>query len=151
MNTALATLAGTALLTSALAFGTVAPAVAQEPAAAPATAATPQSTAKLSYSNKWRIQVSEGAKSDGDIIFQVTPKGGTRQDVSVAVKKGTGENNVAQTIEKSFEKQLDTKKFHVEVDDGEDVLVKKGYSEPDFALQLVSSSVEGVRLNIEKE
>jgi len=151
MNSDLATLAGTALLTSALALGTVTRAVAQEPAAAPATAAAPSSTAKLSYSNKWRIRVSKGAKSDGEIVFQVTPKGGATQDVSVAVKKGTGENNVAQAIEKSFEKQLDKKKFHVEVDDGEDVLVKKGHSEPDFALRLLSSSLEGVRLDIEKE
>jgi hypothetical protein len=117
-------------------------------AAPDATAATER---KLSYSNKWRIEVSEGANSDGEIVFHVTPKGGSTQVVTVKIDDGTSENRVARTIEKAFDKQLDKRKYDVETDDGEDVLVKKDLSEPEFALELVSSNVKAVRLNVEKE
>ena len=45
--------------------------LAQEPAAAPAPAASPD----LKYSNKWRIEVKEGANNDGVARFEVTPEG----------------------------------------------------------------------------
>ncbi|RPI14347.1 MAG: hypothetical protein EHM60_06910 [Lysobacterales bacterium] len=107
--------------------------------------------AKLSYSNKWRIEVSEGANSDGEIVFRVTPKGGTAQDVRVKIDDGRGEDGVARDIKNTFEKQLDTSKYDIEIDDGEDVLVKKDLTEPVFALVLVSSTVKSVRLRVEKE
>jgi hypothetical protein len=39
----------------------------------------------------------------------------------------------------------------VEVDDGEDVLVKKKRGERDFMLTIVENSVQGVRLNPDQE
>ena len=50
-----------------------------------------------------------------------------------------------------FEENLDGRKFHVEVDDGEDVLVKKRGDAPNFALEAVSSTVKSVRLRMQKE
>ena len=105
---------------------------------------------KPSYSNKWRIECSSGADSAGTMQFRITPKDGTSTDVSVAIAKGRGENDVAKDIRDAMKKTLDTKTFHVEVDDGEDVLVKKRKG-PDFALELVQTTVTGTRLNIEKE
>ena len=103
-----------------------------------------------SYSNKWRVEVSESAKSDGTMLFRVTPKEGTPVDVTVSIKDGRGENNIAKDIRDAFKAALDPKSFHTETDDGEDVLLKKKKG-PDFALVLVESTVESVRLNIEKE
>ena len=103
-----------------------------------------------SYSNKWRVEVSESAKSDGTMLFRVTPKEGTPVEVTVAIKDGRGENNIAKDIRDAFKAALDPKSFHTETDDGEDVLLKKKKG-PDFALVLVESTVEAVRLNIEKE
>jgi hypothetical protein len=57
---------------------------------------------------------------------------------------------VATDIRDALKVALDVKTYKVEVDDGEDVLVKK-LKGPDFALELVSSSVTNVRLNIQKE
>ncbi len=142
-------IAAAALLAIAFAPATVAVAADQE--TAPAAAAAPQATGTPHYSNKWRIEVSEGANSDGVIVFNVTPKGGTTQEVSVTVKDGTSENHVARVIRDAFDKQLDSKKFSAEIDDGEDVLVQRHHSEPDFALQLVSSTVKSMRLHVEKE
>ena len=105
---------------------------------------------KPSLSNKWRVEVSESAKSDGTILFRVTPKDGTPVEVTVSIKDGRGENNIAKDIRDAFKAALDPKSFHTETDDGEDVLLKKKKG-PDFALVLVESTVEAVRLNIEKE
>ena len=58
-------------------------------------AATPASAEELKLSNKWRVNVSESAKSDGTILFRVTPKDGTAVDVPVAIKDGTSENHVS--------------------------------------------------------
>jgi len=102
-------------------------------------------------SNKWRIEVSGGANSDGTMLFRVTPDKGTPVDVTVPIKDGRGENNVAQDIKAMMKKTLDPKTYHVEVDDGEDVLVKKKWKSPNFALVLVESTVKGSKIRIKKE
>lgn len=110
-----------------------------------------QGSADLRYSNKWRIEVSEGANSDGEFVFHVTPKGGQTQVITIQVDDGESEDHVARTIKKGFEKQLDTRKYDIELDDGEDVLVKKDLTEPVFALEIISSTVKSVRLHLQKE
>lgn len=130
---------GPRLVVSALLAGLITtPALAQE------------SAPELAYSNKWRLEVSEGANNAGVMNFRVTPKGGTAIDIPVALKKGRGEDGCARDIRDTFKKTLDKDAYHVEVDDGEDVLVKvrKG---PDVAVELVSSDVKGTRVNLQKE
>jgi hypothetical protein len=105
---------------------------------------------ELKLSNKWRVEVSEGANSDGNIVFRVTPDQGTPTDVTVAIKDGRNENNVAQDIAAGLKKGLDKKIYKVERDDGEDVLLKKRKG-PSFELKLVESTVKSVRINVEKE
>ena len=110
--------------------------------------ATPVSA---SPSNKWRIQCSEGAKSAGEIVFEFAPKGGEAFDVVVQIPDGTSENHVARIIRDTLRQKLDAAKFHVEVDDGEDVLVKKKGSEPNFDLEVASNTVKAVRINMDRE
>ena len=117
----------------------------------PAQAASAEPDTKLDYSNAWRIEVSEGANSDGEILFRVTPKDGTSQDVKVVIDNGTSEDHVARVIKNTFEDQLDTGRYDIEMDDSEDVLVKKDLTESLFALVLVSSTVKSVRLHVQKE
>jgi hypothetical protein len=112
---------------------------------------TSKSAGDLRYSNKWRIEVSEGANSDGEFVFHVTPEDGTTQVVTIEIDDGESENDVARTIKNAFEKQLDTSDYDIEMDDGEDVLIKKDAFEPEFALQIVSSTVKSVRLQVETE
>ena len=69
----------------------------------------------------------------------------------IAIGNGTSENRVARKIKRAFEKQLDTGRYDIEMDDGEDVLVKKDLTEPVFALELVSSTTRSVRLRIQAE
>jgi hypothetical protein len=112
--------------------------------------AGPASAEDLKLSNKWRVEVSEGANNDGTILFRVTPKDGQPVEVPVALKKGRGENGVARDIRDAFKATLDKDTYHAETDDGEDVLLKKRKG-PDFELKLVESDVKGTRIHIAKE
>ncbi len=99
----------------------------------------------LKLSNEWRIEVSEGANSDGHISFRITPKDAPPVDVAVAIDDGRGENDVAKDIRDALAKAQDAKAFDVE-----DVLVEKKDG-PDFELKFLSSSVDGVRIELEQE
>ena len=107
--------------------------------------------AQATPSNKWRLQCSGGADSDGVIVFQIAPKGLTALVVEVTVKKGTSENGVARQIRDVFKAKLPKDGYKVEVDDGEDVLVKKRGKTPNFDVIIQSNSVKGVRINPDKE
>lgn len=102
-------------------------------------------------SNKWRIEVSEGAKSSGVMVFRVSPKGQAAIDVRVHINDGLRENMVAVAIRDAFRKQLPADGYHIERDDGEDVLVKRRGNTPRFGLDLISSDVKAVRINLDKE
>ena len=135
------------------ALAATSPAAAQESAASPQPAATALAPApKLHYSNRWRLQVSEGADNDGVMTFRFTPKDGAPVDIPVHLKKGRGEDGCARDIRDAFRTALDKKAYKIEVDDGEDVLVKKhlGHA-PDFSIELVGSTVKGTRINFDRE
>ena len=104
----------------------------------------------LAGSNKWRLQVSGGAESDGTITMTLALDDGQKLPVNVAIKRGTGENAVAKQIRDALRAQASACcKF--EVDDGEDVLVKKKRNEPNFAVTVVENTVQGVRINPDEE
>lgn len=107
--------------------------------------------AQASPSNKWRLQFSGKADSDGTIVITLTPIEGEPITAEVAVKDNTGENGVAKTVVKGLKLQLPKDQFHVERDDGEDVLIKKRGSMTNFDLEIVSNSVEGVRIRPQHE
>ena len=102
-------------------------------------------------SNKWRIQVSEGAKSTGKISFLISPEDEESILVVVEIPDGTWENHVARIIRDTMKEKLPKKYFHVEVDDGEDVLVKKRHHQSSFGLELVDNTVKSVRISLDKE
>ena len=101
-------------------------------------------------SNKWRLQCSGGANSDGVITLRITPKGGTPTDVAVAIKDRTGENGVARAIRDALEAQVGDR-YKAETDDGEDVLVKKRGGQPDFEIVVLGNTVKGVRVGRDRE
>jgi hypothetical protein len=102
-------------------------------------------------SNKFRIECSGRADSDGSITIVVTPDGGAPIETVTDVIKGTSENRVAQAIVDALTVQLPSEEFHVERDDGEDVLVKRRMGQVRFRLAVTAITVEGVRINVEKE
>ena len=100
--------------------------------------------------NKWRLQFSGGAESDGRIVLELTPAEGEPLRATADIKQGRGENAVARDVRDALRAQVG-KRYHVETDDGEDVLVKKRRGERDFVVTIVENSVQGVRINPETE
>jgi hypothetical protein len=151
-------LSAAAALTVSSALATLAaaqaPAVESPSAIAPSTppvSAQAPAPNKVRPENKWRIECSEGANSDGAIVFRVTPKDGAPLDVRVAIENGTSENAIARRIRDEFRKTLPKDDYSVETDDGEDVLVKARFGKPTFSLELVGKDVAGVRIDLERE
>ncbi|MGC3979731.1 MAG: hypothetical protein QM808_00545 [Steroidobacteraceae bacterium] len=107
--------------------------------------------ADAAYSNKWRIELSEGANAPGSMTFRVTPKQGAPIDITAQIKGGRGENGVARDVRDALAAKLSPDRFNVEVDDGEDVLIKKRDGQPDFALELTQSSIPGTRVELDRE
>lgn len=108
-------------------------------------------TALADLSNKWRLEFSGDAESTGAIVLRITPKGGTPIDATINVAKDTGENSVAEAVVLGLQAQLPPDAYHVERDDGEDVLIKKEDGAADFSVAIVSNTLKGVRINPDQE
>lgn len=101
-------------------------------------------------SNKWRIQVSSDADSDGIVVIRLAPTNAPPVDVTVQIPKDAGENHIARLIRDSLRARLGDR-YKVEVDDGEDVLVKKRHASADFELTITQTTAAGVRITLDKE
>ncbi len=106
---------------------------------------------EASPSNKWRLEFSGGADSDGAIVIRITPKGGQPLEAEIPIEDGTGENAVAKRVVKGLQAQLPKDGYHIERDDGEDVLIKKKHGAANFDLEITSNTVKGVRIHPEHE
>ena len=102
-------------------------------------------------SNKWRLEFSGGARSAGTIVLELTAPGEEPKQATVEIAAGTSENMVAKAVVVALRAQSTGERFSAERDDGEDVLIKKKYGEPDFMVAVVSNTVEGVRIHVERE
>jgi len=102
-------------------------------------------------SNKWRVELDGQARSTGELQFRLTPRQGESIDVVATIRSGRAENNVAKDVRNAFAAKLDPDRYTVEVDDGEDILIKRKDGQPDFALELIESNVQNVRVKIEGE
>ena len=102
-------------------------------------------------SNKWRIELDGSALKTGDMQFRVTPSQGESIDIVATIESGRAEDAVAKDVRDAFAAKLNPERFTVEVDDGEDILIKKKDGQPDFALELIESDVRNVNIKIEGE
>lgn len=100
--------------------------------------------------NKWRLEFSGNAESDGRIELLVSPSVGEPVRVDTQVARGLGENDVARSVRSALQARAG-QFYNVEDDDGEDVLLKKKDGERDFVVTVVSNSVRGVRIGVDSE
>ncbi len=120
----------TAIIAVALSFSLIAPAFA-------------------SQSNKWRLQFSGAAESAGEMVLEIVPSGRAPVRVSVLIERNDGENRVARKVKAAIDRQAG-KWVDADLDDGEDVLVKRHFFRR-FSIVLVSSTVKDVRINFDHE
>ena len=71
--------------------------------------------------------------------------------MTVPVPDKKSENAVAKLVVEVLKSKLSDDAFHVERDDGEDVLIKKRHGAANFDLTVVSNSVKHVRINVDQE
>ena len=109
------------------------------------------SAAVAKPSNKWRLEFSGKAHSDGEIVIELTSIGGQQYTVTVTIAGGTSENKVAKMVTKTLKEQLPNEVFHVERDDGEDVLIKRRHGAANFDVKIISNTVKHVRINPDRE
>ena len=100
--------------------------------------------------NKWRLELSGNAESAGRIVLQLAPAEGDPITATAAIPVGRGENDVARDIRTALQTAAG-KRYNIEVDDGEDVLVKKHEGERDFVITVVENRVQGVKINVGAE
>jgi hypothetical protein len=102
-------------------------------------------------SNKWRVEMDGRAKVDGEIELSLAPEGGAPSSVVVAIPRGTSENRAARVVRDAIRQAFGKDVYHVEIDDGEDVLVKAHGSTPHFDLVVVRNTADGLRVHLQRE
>lgn len=107
--------------------------------------------AAAAKSNKWRLEFSGTARSAGTIVLEFTPPEGEPLRATIEIADGTSENMVAKAVVVQLRAQATGERIAVERDDGEDVLIKKRRGQPDFAVAVVSNTVDGVSIDVERE
>ncbi len=86
------------------------------------------------------------ARSD----LQSRPWAASRRRSKCRSRKDVRRTTSPRTSEDAFKSAL-TAEYNVEVDDGEDVLVKAKDPTPKFTVALVDSNVKSVRIHVEHE
>jgi hypothetical protein len=100
--------------------------------------------------SKWRVEFDHYAREPGELVLRITPLGGTPVDVTTKIADAKSENQAAHLLRDSLRATLG-KGYKVEVDDGEDVLIKRTGKTPKFEVSLVSNSVNGLSVGVKKE
>ena len=101
-------------------------------------------------SNKWRLEFSGAAESAGEIVLEIVPRGEAPVLVRAVIERNDGENRVARKVKTAIDRQAG-RWVDAELDDGEDVLVKRNLFRPRVSVRLVSSTVKDVRINFDRE
>jgi hypothetical protein len=110
---------------------------------------SPPLAAQVPTSNKWRLEFSGAAESAGEMVFEIVPEGEPPVRVVAVIERNDGENRVARKVKRAIDRQAG-KWVDAELDDGEDVLVKRHFFRR-FSIVLVSSTVKDVRINFDRE
>lgn len=100
-------------------------------------------------SNKWRLEFSGAAESNGEIVLEIVAEGQTPVQVTAEIDGSDGENHVARKVKRAIDKQAG-KIVDAEMDDGEDVLIKRHLFRQ-FSVRVVSNTVKGVRIRFDRE
>ena len=98
--------------------------------------------------NKWHVLFNGTAENDGQLQFRMTPHEGEAVNVTIDIKRGRGVMFIARDVCDAFKSQLPKKRFKSEVFSDNQVLVKAGPGESEFALELMGSDVPGTRVQV---
>jgi hypothetical protein len=100
-------------------------------------------------SGKWRIEFDHWTETEGELVLHFAPVTGDPVDVTTKIPVNTRENLVAELVAGSLKGQLGGG-YHVEVDDGEDVIVKVKGKTPKFVLTVGSTTFTGLKVKLKR-
>lgn len=107
--------------------------------------------AAAALENKWRLQFSGNAESDGVLVLAVDPWGRPPPVlVRVQVVAGTSENGIARAARDALRAAVG-QDYDVELDDGEDVLLNRRLFRRRFEVRVEENSIRGLRVNRDQE
>jgi hypothetical protein len=106
--------------------------------------------AQADPAGKWRIEFGSHADNDGVITLHVSPEGGTPVDVETKIVARSGADKVAKAVRDSLKVSLG-EGYHVETDDGEDVVIGRKGKTPEFEVTLAGSTLTGLEVKIGRE
>ena len=101
-------------------------------------------------SDQWRIEFDRGALNNGVLVLRVSPQGRAPIDVSTKIPERSSENRAARLLRDALRTALG-EDFTVEQVDGENVIVTKRDTAPNFEVSLVRSSVSGLSIELERQ
>ena len=106
--------------------------------------------AQADPAGKWRVEFGSHADNDGTLTLRIAPEGGAPVDVETKISADSGAGKVAKAVRDSMKVSLGDG-YHVETDDGEDVVIKREGKTPKFEVLIASSNLTGLVVNIRKE
>lgn len=101
-------------------------------------------------SDKWRLHFNGKAKQDGVLVIQLTPKGGQPISIQAEIKDNTRENEAAREVTRTLRDVL-KEDYKVRHDDGEEIKIKAERGGADFELEVISNSVDGLKVRTDRE
>ncbi|MEX0734148.1 MAG: hypothetical protein WD944_01050 [Steroidobacteraceae bacterium] len=99
----------------------------------------------------WRIEITGGADSHGEIVFSFFEDGVEITQIPAAIPRGTPENAVARRIRKEMRRMLPKEQYGIELKSGEKVLISAQGHTKDFEFRLVRNTVQGTTVSIARE
>ena len=106
--------------------------------------------AQADSAGKWRVEFGSRPDNDGALILRISPEGGTPVDVETKITAKSSADKVAKTVRDSLRVSLG-KGYHVETDDGEDVVIGREGKTPKFEVTLAGTTLTGLDVKIKKE
>lgn len=98
----------------------------------------------------WNIAPTGQAGSSGDLHFRIHQRDGSDPvDITVPIIVGAKDQTVARSIRNSLASQLRRDRFKVELGEGTNVLVSDKRGQPNFAIELVDSDIENLRVAVQ--
>ena len=99
----------------------------------------------------WRIEVTGGADSHGEIVLSFAEDGVEITQIPTAIPKGTPENAIARRIRKELRRALPKEQCGVDLERGEKILISARAHTKDFEFRLVRNSVSGTVVTAVRE
>lgn len=106
--------------------------------------------AQADPAGKWRVAFSSQAGNDGTFTLRIAPEGGAAVEVETKVAANSSAGKVAKAVRDLLRTSLG-EDYHVETDDGEDVVIGREGKTPKFEVTLACSTLTRLGVWIKKE